>query len=308
MLQCMDYLPFGEEIARTDCGAVGRGPSRKFTGKERDGETASSAAQGMDYFGARYYWGTLGRFASPDRVNLTDKRLLRPSSTLNKYVYAANNPLTYVDTNGDDITLFYRRGLDQGHVLLVAVNQATGAAAALDYYPDTGDKGKALLFARYRPGPMDVYPDRLREHASLTIQTTPDEAQRVIDFLRRFRENPPTFQVPTSDCATACQEALRLIGIDLDVWTPDALWANLYAMYSADALRARKKLGNPYFAPIGSLPAQPGHEYGNPRYSGAGFDYTKFLSDLLWYQSMNRPVKACVTVQGPKGPETNCDQ
>ena len=32
----------------------------KFTGKERDSET------GLDYFGARYYGNTMGRWLSPD--------------------------------------------------------------------------------------------------------------------------------------------------------------------------------------------------------------------------------------------------
>ena len=36
---------------------------RRFTSKERDGET------GLDYFGARYYASAMGRFTSPDRYN-----------------------------------------------------------------------------------------------------------------------------------------------------------------------------------------------------------------------------------------------
>lgn len=72
-----------------------------FTGKERDPET------GLDYFGARYYGSALGRWTSPDLVNLTNNRLKTPSSTLNKYTYAANNPLKFVDPDGQDVTLFY---------------------------------------------------------------------------------------------------------------------------------------------------------------------------------------------------------
>jgi hypothetical protein len=56
-----DYLPFGEEIAG---GTAGRnGPwgvfdnvNQKFTGQVRDSET------GQDFFSARYFTGTLGRF------------------------------------------------------------------------------------------------------------------------------------------------------------------------------------------------------------------------------------------------------
>jgi RHS repeat-associated protein len=64
----------------------------KFTGKERDSET------GLDYFGARYYGSTMGRWMSPDPSNLgVDIYLPR---TWNRYNYAVNNPLTIVDRNG----------------------------------------------------------------------------------------------------------------------------------------------------------------------------------------------------------------
>ncbi|MBN9617476.1 MAG: hypothetical protein J0G35_18080 [Acidobacteriales bacterium] len=35
-----------------------------FTGKERDSES------GLDYFGARYYGASMGRFTTPDRTFL----------------------------------------------------------------------------------------------------------------------------------------------------------------------------------------------------------------------------------------------
>ena len=51
-------------------------PSRS-TGKERDTES------GNDYFGARYYASTMGRWISPDPINLTNARLVNPANTLN---------------------------------------------------------------------------------------------------------------------------------------------------------------------------------------------------------------------------------
>jgi RHS repeat-associated protein len=56
-----------------------------FTGKERDSES------GLDNFGARFDSSSLGRFMSPDPINLTKRRLINPGNTLNKYVYAADN-------------------------------------------------------------------------------------------------------------------------------------------------------------------------------------------------------------------------
>lgn len=63
---------------------------RKFTAKERDTET------GLDYFLARYYSSIQGRFTSvdPEGPDLSNPQ------TQNKYRYALNNPLRYLDANG----------------------------------------------------------------------------------------------------------------------------------------------------------------------------------------------------------------
>jgi RHS repeat-associated protein len=93
------------------------GPTQKFTGKERDAELAGSAMQGLDYFGARYFSGAQGRFTSPDPLdwiswqagNEDEKRrfheFISDPQRLNMYAYARNNPLMYVDPNGEDFEL-----------------------------------------------------------------------------------------------------------------------------------------------------------------------------------------------------------
>jgi RHS repeat-associated protein len=63
---------------------------QKFTQKERDNET------GLDYFGARYYSSTQGRFTG---VDMAGPDLLNPQ-TINKYQYCLNNPLRHIDRNG----------------------------------------------------------------------------------------------------------------------------------------------------------------------------------------------------------------
>lgn len=69
----------------------------QHTGKERDGET------GLDYFGARYYGSTMGRFTSVDPVTLTVERLYDPQR-INLYAYCRNNPLAFIDPTGEIIT------------------------------------------------------------------------------------------------------------------------------------------------------------------------------------------------------------
>jgi RHS repeat-associated protein len=87
------YFPFGGEQSSN-----GTDPNHyKFTGKERDTET------GLDYFGARFYGSSMGRWLSPDwaaspepvpYVDLSDPQ------TLNLYGYVRNNPTNRFDVDG----------------------------------------------------------------------------------------------------------------------------------------------------------------------------------------------------------------
>ena len=91
-----DYLPFGEEIARGT--GFGGGPTQKFTGKERDGET------GLDYFGARYMAAAQGRFTSPDPVKISGQRVLDPQQW-NQFAYVRGNPLRFIDPDGRELKI-----------------------------------------------------------------------------------------------------------------------------------------------------------------------------------------------------------
>jgi len=89
-----DFYPYGGELVY-----VNNCPEKyKFTGKERDSET------GLDYFGIRYYSFGLGRFLSPDSI-ANDWELGNPQ-TWNRYAYARNNPLIYVDPDGAKVEFF----------------------------------------------------------------------------------------------------------------------------------------------------------------------------------------------------------
>jgi RHS repeat-associated protein len=105
----------------------------RYTGKERDTES------GLDYFGRRHYASTMARWMTPDRVNVTEDRLLSPTNTLNKYVYGGNNPLKYVDPDGEDITVFYDQGGPAGHIVLLAYDQQSGNSAVQSFGPQNHD-------------------------------------------------------------------------------------------------------------------------------------------------------------------------
>lgn len=82
------FAPFGQEL---DTQSTLN--NYKFTGKERDQES------GLDYFGARYYGFSMGRFMSPDPSGLYFADPNNPQS-LNLYSYALNNPLKNTDPTG----------------------------------------------------------------------------------------------------------------------------------------------------------------------------------------------------------------
>ncbi len=82
---------FDKMRSRADAGAGSNYPF--LTLKERDNET------NLDYFGARYYSSTQGRFTGADNVGFS--RGTDPQ-TWNLYSYTANNPLRRVDPNGRD--------------------------------------------------------------------------------------------------------------------------------------------------------------------------------------------------------------
>jgi RHS repeat-associated protein len=112
-----DYLPFGEELPASTAGRIaamgyeaGAGVRQQFTQKERYIET------GLDYFPARYYSSTQGRFTSPDEFQggpdelylFAEHASVNPTfyadpsipQSLNKYQYTYNNPTNLTDDDG----------------------------------------------------------------------------------------------------------------------------------------------------------------------------------------------------------------
>jgi RHS repeat-associated protein len=90
-----DFYPWGGVVPNV--GFTGSDNHFKFTGTERDAET------GLDYFGARYYSSSMGRFVSADwssvpvPVPYADPH---DPQTLNLYGYARNSPVTRIDVGG----------------------------------------------------------------------------------------------------------------------------------------------------------------------------------------------------------------
>jgi len=98
-LETCTNLPFGDGLtcSGTDVSAL------HVTGKERDTESS------LDYFGARHYASTMGRFMTADQA--ADETIpvplpfadFRNPQSLNLYSYGLNNPVSNVDPDGHDV-------------------------------------------------------------------------------------------------------------------------------------------------------------------------------------------------------------
>ncbi|MBK6476730.1 MAG: hypothetical protein IPF93_00225 [Saprospiraceae bacterium] len=99
------YYPFGMELA----GWIAN-PTPPYAYKNNGKELNSDFGLNLSDYGARWYDAGVGRFSSVDRF--TDKY-----SFMTPYQYGANNPINFIDVNGDSIRI------------------STGENGFVNYYP-----------------------------------------------------------------------------------------------------------------------------------------------------------------------------
>jgi len=135
-------LPFGNDLNNpltASCSASTNvlqtnsdATEHHFTGKERDAES------GNDYFGARYYASTMGRFMSPD-PQYVQERMLKDPQSWNLYAYGGNNPLRFIDPDGEAIAL--TGDDDQRRKELAALQAVVGKQAGSYLYDNAVTDG-----------------------------------------------------------------------------------------------------------------------------------------------------------------------
>ena len=109
-------------------------PYAFLTSKERDNESS------LDFFGARYFSGSQGRFTSPDPVTVTPVRMLDPQM-FNLYCYTRNNPLKYIDPDGRDLFLVNKDEEGRRRALLsITPNLTTTEQKNIGYRKNASDE------------------------------------------------------------------------------------------------------------------------------------------------------------------------
>lgn len=158
-----DFFPYGAErmTEGTDSDT-----DRGFTGKELDEET------GLNYYGARYYDSTTGRFISLDpwEGDLSDPQ------SLNKYTYTLNNPVNFIDPTGEESTPvqkvirnFIKYLANKDKAFQEAVKDATAVVVTRDAYEGTTIRGETY------------YKDNLSVKVG-TVELNNLEVQSTVDY------------------------------------------------------------------------------------------------------------------------------
>lgn len=122
--------------------------------------TTPAEENGLDYFGARYFSGAMGRFTSADPP-LVDQFVEDPQSW-NLYAYGRNNPLRYVDPTGQAVCSYDNGSTPEGGGATTE-EACTGSGGMWLYQPtDTDDPyadASAFQFSttvRERAGALDA--------------------------------------------------------------------------------------------------------------------------------------------------------
>jgi RHS repeat-associated protein len=243
---------FGVSISSTPLGIIrplydGDVRSR-YTGKERDTET------GLDYFGARYYASNMGRFMSPDPVQISKQRMIDPQQW-NMYSYARNEPLGHLDPDGREVTVFTETGgvghtfveINNGnHQVIISYGRYAGGSSGHNWRgaSPTGPgiliriEGKAnidkFLAARAKSDPTlkaNVVSVPNEEGAYKNLQTRFDGGTALTDKEKTTMAGSGIdtsnarqvegFNLFTNNCTTTTNAALQAGGADIGgVFTP----------------------------------------------------------------------------------------
>ena len=172
----------------------------QYTAREFDSETS------LYYYRARYYDAAIGRFSSED--------MERFNAGVNFYQYALGSPINWVDPLGLDVTVkLYPAANPYGHIG-IGVNTLNTEG----FYPNHD-------LPTY---PGQILPDKAQPIKCLIIHTTPQQDQKIQNYINSRKKNPGWWRFPGRDCSNFVHDALKAGGINVgDSSLPPKVWSNL---------------------------------------------------------------------------------
>ena len=215
---CVSY-PFGD-------GPPCQGPNpteHRFTQKERDSES------GNDYFDARYYSSTMGRFLSPDwsaKEEPVPYAKLDDPQSLNLYSYVGNNPLGKTDSDGHEDkqkdeklpppdaehnhTITIREVSGQGVNIFNHVTVQVDNDKEVGYGPKQKMTNKQAAKNTPVPGKVEPRNANAKTLDQVTIHVTADEAKAAETAIADTTQNPGDY-VLHGDSAHNCANFGELV-------------------------------------------------------------------------------------------------
>lgn len=186
----------------------------RITSKERDSET------GLDYFGARYYSGAEGRFISADpfipQLECGNAgcfaNYLESPQNWNRYAYTRNNPLIYIDPDGEKTELAVGRNTETnpfGHIALIIDGKVYSFGTNYNKIAgneDWGADAKVYLDAQGNSRQTDL----------LELKISPDQEQSLVNTLDTNNPNAPgaaKYDALGNSCVTVIEKGLQNAGV-----------------------------------------------------------------------------------------------
>lgn len=186
------YEPFGKT---TQAGSSSSN-AFQYTGRENDGT-------GLYYYRARYYHSVVQRFMAEDPLGLL--------GGVNTYSYATNNPISFTDPLGLDVTINLYPGAGPfGHI-----GAGINTSQTVGLYPAPTANPVALAMGLNVDG--FVHPDLRQPQPgqTITIHTSPDQDEAMLSVINQALARAPRYNLLQYNCSLFVQDVLRAGGLQV---------------------------------------------------------------------------------------------
>ena len=212
-----DYYPFGLAMPGRSENQANPNDDYKFTGYELDNEA------GLDLYhaGNRMYDPVLGRFMQIDRY-------YNKYPSLSTYQYAANNPVNFIDINGDSIIVLLQNDAAKtaGHQAVLiqdkdnvwhyyskdGTDEGIGVKGKANFVNDETGGNTFTSLEEFAQSGHNLNEDgNQRYHVADMIPTDPSESQEAIDVANTAVSSD--YCLGSGDCSNAVGDVLRTAGL-----------------------------------------------------------------------------------------------